>query len=221
VTSSAEDGAGRLHDPRELATGPGEAAFYFDLFNPAAYLAAEQVLATVPGPCPWVPVLARSLPGAESFEAYRCETEMLAARESIELRASALGLQPIVWPAQFPFDSELAMLAATYAKQIGKVVAFALAAFRQAFAGGNSLSVEENVLIAGAACEIHPRAIVKAIGTRSVREELERATAQAAALGVSDVPALRIGDRVLVGEALIEDALASAGPGGRRESGAA
>ena len=73
----------------------GTSAFYFDLFSPTAYLAAERVLATVQGPCPWQPILARTLPGAESFEAYRCETEMLAARESVELRAHALGLQPI------------------------------------------------------------------------------------------------------------------------------
>jgi 2-hydroxychromene-2-carboxylate isomerase len=131
---------------------------------------------------------------------------MLAARESVELRAASLGLLPIVWPAQFPFDSELAMLAATYAQQIGKGVAFALAAFRQAFAGGNALSIEENVLIAGAACEIHPNAILKAVATRSVREQLERATTEAIALGVSDVPAVRVGERVLVGEARIEEA---------------
>ena len=31
------------------------------------------------------------------------------------------------------------MRAATYAKQIGRTVAFALAAFRQAFAGGRAL----------------------------------------------------------------------------------
>jgi 2-hydroxychromene-2-carboxylate isomerase len=184
----------------------GPAAFYFDLFSPTAYLAAERALAVLPGPCPWVPILARSLPAAESFEAYRCETDMLAARDVIERRARALGLQEVVWPSPFPFDSERAMLAATYAGQIGKGVAFALAAFRQAFAGGHALSVDDNVVIAGAACEMHPRALLKALEARSVRAELERATAQALALGVSDVPAVRIGDQVLVGEGQLEQA---------------
>ena len=50
-----------------------------------------------------------------------------------------LGLQPLRWPDPFPFDSEQALLAATYAKSIGRVVAFSLAAFRQAFAGGHAL----------------------------------------------------------------------------------
>ena len=48
------------------------------------------------------------------------------------------------------------MLAATYAKQFGRAVAFSLAAFRQAFAGGRDLGDEITVLIAAAACEMHP-----------------------------------------------------------------
>jgi 2-hydroxychromene-2-carboxylate isomerase len=181
-------------------------AFYFDLASPTAYLAAERALAVLPGPCPWQPILARALPAAETYDGYRCERDMLAARELIERRASALGLQRLAWPTDFPFDSELAMLAATYARRIGKCVPFALAAFRQAFAGGNSLSISDNVLIAGAACEIHPNAILKAAQTRGVREELERATAEALELGVSDVPAVRVGERVLVGEDQLEEA---------------
>ena len=54
------------------------------------------------------------------------------------------------------------MRAATYAKQIGRTVAFSLAAFRQAYAGGRSLGDPDNVLIAAAACEMHPRAVLKA-----------------------------------------------------------
>jgi 2-hydroxychromene-2-carboxylate isomerase len=160
----------------------------------------------VPGPCPWQPIRARLLPDAERYDGYRSETDMLAARESLEQRARALGLQPLLWPPDFPFDSDFAMLAATYAQRIGKGVPFALAAFRQAFAGGNSLSLADNVLIAGAACEMHPRAILRAVETRGVREDLEHATAAARALGVTDVPAVRLGDQVLIGERRLEQA---------------
>ena len=110
------------------------------------------------------------------------------------------------------------MLAATYAKRIGRTVAFALAAFRQAFAAGRDLAVEDNVLIAAAACEIHPTALLKAIGSRGVRDELDRATASALELGVIDVPAVRVGDLVLVGDARLEEAgrlLAGSGSLGR------
>ena len=183
-----------------------EAAFYFDLRSPEAYLAAERALHVLPAPCEWQPIFAASLPAAESFDAYRCEAEREALRESIEARAAALELQPLRWPTPFPFDSRFAMLTATYAKRIGKTVAFSLAAFRQAFAGGRSLAEEDNVLIAAAACEMHPAAVLKAARTRSIAAELDRACAQALALGISDVPAVRVGERVLIGERSLEQA---------------
>jgi 2-hydroxychromene-2-carboxylate isomerase len=178
-----------------------DAAFYFDLSSPLAYLAAERILHLFSGaPVGWQPVLARELPGAETFEAYRCETEAQIFRAEIERRARELGLQPLRWPEPFPFDSSLAMRAATYAKGIGRVVPFAQAAFRQAFAGGHDLERADFVLIAAAACEMHPQAVLRGAELRSVREQLADATAEAALVGVSDVPAVRIGDRVFAGE---------------------
>lgn len=195
-------------DLDSLSMPEPDAAFYFDLGNPLAYLAAEQVLHALPGPAEWQPVLARELsPGAASF-ALRCENEGAALRENIERRAGELALQPLRWPADFPFDSERAMLAATYAKSIGRTVPFVQAAFRQAFAGGRSLAEIDNVLVAAAACEMHPRAVLAGAGMASVRAELSRATARAAATGVSDVPALRVGERVFVGERAVQDAAA-------------
>ena len=183
-----------------------EAAFYFDLSSPEAYLAAERALQVLPQPCEWQPILAASMPSAEHYEGHRCEQEIDALRESVALRAAALHLQPLRWPAPFPYDSRFAMLAATFAKRIGKTVGFALAAFRQAYAGGRSLDDHEHVLIAAAACEIHPAALLRATGTRGVAAALERESAGAIALGVTDVPAVTVGDRVLVGERSLEEA---------------
>ena len=190
-----------------------DAAFYFDLASPLAYLAAERILHTMPGPCEWQPVLARELLadrrspiGAESFEAFRCRDEEDIFRLEIERRVRALGLQELRWPDPFPFDSDFAMRAAMYAKSIGKVVAFAQAAFRQAFAGGRSLESTDNVLIAAAACEMHPLAVQKGAALRSVGEGLLKATATAAEHGVTDVPAIRVGERVFHGERALEEA---------------
>ena len=47
---------------------------------------------------------------------------------------------------------------------------------------------------------------LRAAATRGVREELERESARAGELGVDDVPAVRVGDRVLVGEGELERA---------------
>ena len=60
----------------------------------------------------------------------------------------------------------------------GRVVAFALAAFRQAFAGGHALDTD-HVLIAASACEMHPRAVLKALESRRVREQLDEYTQRA------------------------------------------
>jgi 2-hydroxychromene-2-carboxylate isomerase len=117
------------------------------------------------------------------------------------------------WPAHWPPDSRIAMLAATYAKHIGRAVAFSLAAFRQAFAGGRDLGDEATVLIAAAACEMHPTAVLKGIGLRSVTEALERSTARARSAGVTALPAIQVGDGTFEGERGIE--LASRALGGR------
>lgn len=150
--------------------------FYYDLGDPQCYLAAEETLSGSVVP-EWEPVL-----GWEP---------VTTDRTDIERRAAELGLQPIRWPAKWPPDSREAMLAATYAKQIGRVVAFSLAAFRQAFAGGRDLGDRDTVLIAGAACEMHPTALLKAIELRSVAQALEEATAAARAAGVRTLPTLR------------------------------
>lgn len=183
-----------------------KAAFYFDLASPLAYIAAERVLHTMPVATEWQPVLARELPGAESFAAFRCRDERDIFLLEVERQASELGLQQVRWPEPFPFDSAFAMRAATYAKSIGRIVAFAQAAFRQAYAGGRPLDDVDNVLIAAAACEMHPSAVLKGAELRSVGEQLSTATLAATAAGISDVPAVRVGDRVFHGERALEDA---------------
>ena len=186
------------------------ASFYFDLSSPEAYLAAERILHVLPGPAEWQPVLATRLPRAEANGALVGpeHEDGEAFRAAIGERAHALGLQPLRWPDPFPFDSTLAMRVATYAKSIGRAVPFAQAAFRQAFAGGRSLEQSDHVLIAAAACEMHPAAVLRGSELRSVEGELSAATARAARAGIIDVPAVRIGVRVFHGERGLEDAAA-------------
>ena len=102
-------------------------AFYFDLGDPRAYVEAERLIATD---------LSREWIPARSDVTLRCAHEGDALREDVAREVQRLELQPLRWPDPFPFDSEEALLAATYAKSIGRIVAFSLAAFRQAFAGG-------------------------------------------------------------------------------------
>ena len=190
------------------------AAFYFDLASPLAYLAAERVLHELPGPAEWQPVLARELraPTTGSLVGERPparrDKEVEDYRAELARRADELGLQPLRWPDPFPFDSAMAMRVATYAKSIGRVVPFAQAAFRQAFAGGRSLADADNVLIAAAACEMHPAAVLRGAELRSVAAQLADATERAARSKIIKIPAILIEDTVFEGERAIE--LASA-----------
>ncbi|MEJ7798317.1 MAG: DsbA family protein [Solirubrobacteraceae bacterium] len=191
----------------ELSSAAAQPAFYFDLFSPEAYLAAERVIQVLPVSAEWIPVAAQQLPAADTLEGWRCETDREAFFDRIARVAERRGLQPLRWPQPFPFDSAFAMRAGTYAKQIGRTVPFALAAFRQAFAGGRDLSDPDNVLIAAAACEMHPNAVMKGAGLRSMAARLNAATELAARRGVRDVPAVWLpGGAVFHGDEALEEA---------------
>jgi 2-hydroxychromene-2-carboxylate isomerase len=165
------------------STDSPQARFFFDFASAEAYLAAEQVNAALDAVPEWVPVDI----GAPAF---RCAAEVDAHREDVQRRAETLGLQAVRWPLDYPFEARWALLAATYAKSIGRAVAFSLAAFRQAYAGGRDLGERDTVLIAAAACEMHPSAVIKGAALRGTREKLDAATAEARAAGVRGVPAV-------------------------------
>jgi 2-hydroxychromene-2-carboxylate isomerase len=178
------------------STADVQPRFYYDLASPEAYLVAERALHALGEVPEWIPVRDDGL-------AFRCAAEVDAYQEDVERRAAALGLMALRWPDPFPADTDWAMLAATYAKVIGRGVAFSLAAFRQAFAAGRDLSERDSVLIAAAACEMHPAAVVKGAQLRGTREALEANNERARADGVTSVPAMVVNGRVLEGERAI------------------
>ena len=91
------------------------------------------------------------------------------------------------------------MLAATYAREIGRARRVLARRVPPGVRAGRDLGDRDTVLIAGAACELHPAALIKGAELRSTRARLDAATAEALAAGVRDVPAIRIGDRVFYG----------------------
>ncbi len=178
--------------------------FYYDLVSPDAYLALER-LVEVLGVVPELRPVSWSRLGFAPAPLTRDPVLMA----SVERRAQERGLQPIRWPAHWPGDTDLALRVATYAAGIGKLAAYSLAAFRQAFAGGRELAEPDTVLLAAAACEMHPRAVLAAVERRSVRARLELATREAAAAGVRALPALTISGRAFEGDERLEDAAAA------------
>jgi 2-hydroxychromene-2-carboxylate isomerase len=166
--------------------------FYFHLASPECYLAAERISELFSVAPEWMPVEGPFELGLE-----RAEIERLVIER---------GLQPLRWPASWPPRTHLAMRAATYAKSIGRVTAFSLAAFRQAFAAGRDLDNPDTVVIAGAACEIHPAALLRGVEMRSVALALEHVSGQARSSGVRRLPALVVGGLVFEGDAALVDA---------------
>ena len=198
-----------------MADPSPRAIFYFDLGSPYAYLTAERISGLFTGAGieqpEWQPILLGGLFkrfGRDSWANGPGRAEGIA---EVERRAAAYGLPPLAWPEPWPGNTLFAMRAATFAKQTGRTVSFALAAFRQAFAAGRDLSEPDNVLIAAAACELHPRALLKAVETEAVKRALREATDEAAELGVVGVPSLLVGGEVFWGDDRLEQAVAAAG----------
>jgi 2-hydroxychromene-2-carboxylate isomerase len=180
--------------------------FYFDLGSPYSWLAAERVNSELPEPPVWRPILLGALFKALGRRSWATTDARAEGMREVERRAAEYGLPAVHWPDPWPGNTLFAMRAATYASSIGKGVSFALAAFRQAFVGGRDLSVPDNVLIAGAACELHPNALARAVEQRTVKDALRAATEEALARGVAGVPSLVIGERVFWGDDRVSEA---------------
>jgi 2-hydroxychromene-2-carboxylate isomerase len=205
--------SGRRRRAQDIpASGP---IFYYDLGSPYAYLAAERVngLFAEAGaePPEWQPILLGGLFKRFGRSSWALGPGREGGMRECERRASAYGLAPFRWPEPFPGNMLAAMRTATFAKELGKTVSFSLAAFRQAFAAGRDLSDPDNVAIAAAAAEIHPRALRAALDRETVKGRLRDATARAGDLGVRGVPSVVLDGEVYWGDDRLDEAVAAAG----------
>jgi 2-hydroxychromene-2-carboxylate isomerase len=183
--------------------------FYYDLGSPYAYLAAERMQRVLPVVPVWQPILLGGIwkeTGGRSWATTDKRAEGIA---EIERRAGRYGLMPVRWPDDWPNNTLTAMRAAIFAQQTGRAVAFSLAAFRQAFAAGKDLSDIDNVLIAAAACELHPTAVLKGIEMQSTKDRLREMTREAYERGVRGVPTVAVGCELFWGDERLEDAAAA------------
>ncbi len=185
--------------------------FYYDLGSPYAYLAAERVNGVLPVVPVWQPILLGGVFKATGRSSWARTEGRAQGMAEVERRAAERGLPALRWPDPFPGDMLAAMRAATFAQQSGRAVAFSLAAFRQAFAAGRDLGDLDNVVLAAAACELHPRAVLKGIESRAVKDALRAATEAALERGVTGVPTVAVGERLFWGDDRLEDAATAAG----------
>lgn len=188
--------------------------FYYDLASPYAYLSAERISQVFEDagaePPEWQPILLGGLFKRFGRSSWGIGPEREAGMAEVERRAQAYGLPPLRWPDPWPGNSLTAMRAAVFAKELGRAVSFSLAAFRQAFAAGRDLTEPDNVFIAAASSELHPRSLQTAIARDAIKQRLRQATDDAGDRGVFGVPALVVGDEVFWGDDQLEAAAAAA-----------
>lgn len=166
--------------------------FYFDLRSPTCWLVAERLGEAFEQMPEWVPVDAAAL-GQDLGD---------VDRERVERLAAEWDLLAVHWPELTPPATDAQVLA-YFAKSIGRTVALAQAAFRQAYNAGRDIGDSNSLLLAAAACELHPRAVLKALETRSNIEGLRNATEAARVAGVIEVPAVIDDGRLTAGEDLL------------------
>ena len=187
-----------------------DAIFYYDLGSPYAYLAAERIHrvfddAGAPPPV-WRPVLLGALFKRFDRDSWANGPGRAEGLAEVERRAQAYGLPPIRWPDPFPGNTLFAMRVATFATEIGRGVSLPLAAFRQAFAAGRDLSERDNVLIAAASAELHPRALTAAVEREAIKQRLRDTTQEAADAGVKGVPSVLVEGAVFWGDDRLPEA---------------
>jgi 2-hydroxychromene-2-carboxylate isomerase len=194
----------------------GRATFYYDFSSPYSYLAAERISglfaeADVEQP-EWQPISFGHVLKVTGRRPWSFEEDRSADWGEIQRRADERGLPKVLYPEGWPIESYSLnpIRAATYAKESGRVVSFTLACFRQVFAAGRDMSDVENVLIAAAACELHPNAVLKGMETQSVKDKLREATEQALERGVEGIPTVAVGDELFWGDDRLEEAVQTA-----------
>ena len=193
------------------------ATFYYDFSSPYSYLAAERISglfaeAGVEQP-EWQPISFGHILRVTGRRPWSIPPEGPDPDHLAEVqrRADERGLPEVIYPKGWPVEnySLNPIRAAIYAKESGRVVSFTLACFRQVFAAGRDMSDVDNVLVAAAACELHPNAVLKGIETQSVKDKLRAATEEALERGVEGIPTVAVGDRLFWGDDQLEKAVAA------------
>ena len=144
---------------------------YYDIGSPYAWVVAERAAKSLPE-AEWIPVLQPDVDDGPLWDGDEDRIIEFAQKfELIRPRFSEDRMNLTI------ADTRKMALAATYAKSIGRSVAFSLAAFRQCFGAARPVDEEDTILLAAAACEMHPRAVLQALDMQSTKDSLAAAGA--------------------------------------------
>jgi len=188
-----------------------EPIFYYDVSSPYAYLAACRVDDVLPVRPHWRPiafgVIVRQVGKVPwSFGEHRGEHFAAIAR-----RASERGLPEVRYPQGWPVETySLAPLrAALLATDQDQLRSISRELFHTMFVDGRHLADVERVLDAAERAGMDRETVREGIERPDVKQRLRVATDEAIATGVTGVPTVAIGERLLWGDDRLEEAAAA------------
>jgi len=182
--------------PEGAPTGPPPTVLC-DRAAPGTYHAAERADRMLPG-ARWRPVHGDLLLPPRHRGGPRRE------RARLEARAAALRL-PLVWP-EHPVRARGALRVAALADERGRGAAFVQAAARLAWAGGYDLEDPEVLVEAAGAAGLGAAEALAAAADGGRDAPMVDEAGRLRVLGVCELPAVRVGERIVAGEGRLAEA---------------
>jgi 2-hydroxychromene-2-carboxylate isomerase len=178
--------------PATKGPPPQRPVFWFHLDSPLTYLRAEEAYRLLFA-LEWRPVA--KLPGA-SYNGY----------EGTQQEAIAKGLPIVVPQPRSPRSLRRAMRVASLACELSRGAAFVLAATRLAYAGAYDLTDTSVLLVAGALASIDRHRCEQAACDGDRDRLLRIATRELSLRGVTELPAIQVGDDFFTGSDQVANA---------------
>jgi 2-hydroxychromene-2-carboxylate isomerase len=187
------------------------AELYFDLASPYAYLAIERAESVLGRPVTLVPVLVGAIFGWRGHGSWALTAERAAGMAEIERRAREYGLPAMDWPPDWPANALSAMRCATWAARQRRLPEFVYVVGRRQWT--EAADIADLDVLAGCARDagLDATAMLDAITTPELKEQLRVTTERAWQDGVRGVPTVRVGTRLYFGDDRLEEAAAALG----------
>jgi 2-hydroxychromene-2-carboxylate isomerase len=182
---------------------------YFDLGSPYAYLAMERAEPVLGQPATLVPVLVGAIFGWRGHGSWALTGERAAGMAEIERRAREYGLPPMDWPPEWPANALSAMRCATWAARQRRLPEFARIAGRRQWTQGADIADLEVLAACAGDAGLDAEAMLDAIRTPELKEQLRATTERAFGDGVRGVPTVRVGKQLFFGDDRLEQASAA------------
>jgi 2-hydroxychromene-2-carboxylate isomerase len=190
---------------------PARPVFYFDFNSPYAYLAAERIDDLIPD-AEWRPIAFPIL----LHQLGRLEAAITRDRShvvpEISQRIAERGLPALNPPQGWPLESWslVALRAAVFAGQAGRMREFSRAAYRRMFVDGRSLTELATVREAAVEAGLDAAELEAAVERPDIKDRLKEQTDEALAMGVTGIPTFAIGDELFWGDDHLDEAAAAA-----------